>query len=864
MKYFPGVLYANPNNGTFAYTTSGSNATIVGYVASDTIASQIVVIPTKIGNYTVTSVASHAFQYSNALYLDKNIHSVGIRDITLADSVTNLGDYAFQGLDLLTRLTISATSQLSLLGEGAFAFCPLLANLFIPSGITSIPANCFYHDDALGAASRLVYSYTEGASALTSASETIGAAQRGIYGSDSSTSEGYSHALPSLISFREAAFAYCKSLASFSLPKNVDFIDNYCFRDDTKLKTFTFNTVYDSESQSNISYLRKIGDYAFQGCTGFAQSGASCDFSSSKCPYLEDVGITVFKDCDLTVTDDDGNTTTSSPAFITQTAPFYYAYGWAIEFDATSSLVNSIVFSIPEGTYGLARDVLSQIPGCHNESGTWGVIDLTHAIQVTIPASLVHASNNFIRFSGDDLNKVNCTVQSDISGETGLAFSRLYSSAYKAVTVTNGNSHFQVLDVSVNGSGNTSNGGSTVDSSKYGSHQLVNYYIGLNPKTKAKRAEARLITSTRYAHWNALDSFTTDTGAARVSVLSPENSTLFATLNGYNGNDTSGTANSNYKIHGYTILSAQSGQGCSCLYNDPFASDSTYSYYGSSKITSSDLHTNGTNPQAQIRGTGATLTANTLFSSSNKSQSYKIKITLNGTVTTYPTMIAHTLKVYALNKSGNVVGDGYGTISFDATGSFSKSVTFSLNADSTATTTYAASGLKIVCDAYSGSAISLTTMSAVLYHSNTSTSANDVTFESSHFTSSGSVDFITQSGLADYCLFIFGKDVREIEDHVFESYIYTKGTTYEYFFLRSSLEYVGRDLTAGSLILQGTKKKDYFALQDSTFNEDWSRFLGITSTLSESGKDPAPLETSSYFSFGTTGTYDGYDFWEAL
>jgi cytoskeletal protein RodZ len=48
--FFPGHIYEASNNGTYAYTTSGTSATISGYVTKATVAAQILVIPSKIKN----------------------------------------------------------------------------------------------------------------------------------------------------------------------------------------------------------------------------------------------------------------------------------------------------------------------------------------------------------------------------------------------------------------------------------------------------------------------------------------------------------------------------------------------------------------------------------------------------------------------------------------------------------------------------------------------------------------------------------------------------------------------------------------------------------------------------------------------
>ena len=64
----------------FAFTTDNGAITITGY---DTAAGLDVVIPAMTNGYPVTSIGVNAFQYS------------GITNVTIPNSVTGIGDYAF-------------------------------------------------------------------------------------------------------------------------------------------------------------------------------------------------------------------------------------------------------------------------------------------------------------------------------------------------------------------------------------------------------------------------------------------------------------------------------------------------------------------------------------------------------------------------------------------------------------------------------------------------------------------------------------------------------------------------------------------------------------------------------------------------
>ena len=860
--YFPGQpQFANTAYSSFAYSTSGTSLTITGYSAAVSDAATIVDIAEtyKIGSttYTVTAIGDYAFLHANAL--NNNTYGVGIHDITLPKTVTAIGDYAFKGLNLLTRLVVPDDSELTSLGDGTFAFCYQLANLYLPNTITTIPANCFYQCNAFGESSRLVYSY---ASALTSTKETIDATQRGLYGKNSGASV-YSHDLTSLLSFREAAFAYCSSLASFTCPANLDFIDNYCFRNDTALKTVTFN-----------SYLRKIGDYAFQGCTAFAKSGASCDFSSTNCPYLEDVGINVFNDTTLVTTSDDGTTSSSDPAFITTVFPFYVAYGWAIDFNSAATDANNVLasatttFTIADSIYGLARDVLSLIPACHTSTAfpssyNRANVDTTHAVSVTISANLVHASNNFIRLCGDDLNTTNYALADDLSGSCGLAFTTLYATTnntYTAIRINTANQHFQLLNVENMGIGNGSNNNANVDS-MYSYQQLVNYYVGLNPTTKAERAEARLIVCSRYAHWNAQSTFASeDSTTANVSVLQPSGATLFALDQLYNGLDKNGNTNSNFKIHGYTILSAQCGQGCSSFYNNSLHSYDVVSWNGLTK--NGGTIKGQTDPKSvnaacvQMASAGGYMNRPYFWKSNTSfSRVYQIDVTVFGRIPSVATNPADTLQVYPVNSNGyNVDTLTNPSISLTESGDFQKTITMTLDWQTV-------SGLEIDLTALSAYFVYIYKVVGVLsYYTNssgtkkTSTSLTDANMSDNNWDFSDAT--LINSFSSAYNDIFFGKYVREIEDHVIEGYLPNAEMS---LFFPSTVEYVGRDLSSGSILYFSMVKKSrhtYCYLQTSTINKDWSPYFNITNDLS------AASLSNTYIAVSTTGTINDGDLWD--
>ena len=158
----------------------------------------------------VKTIPSNAFKNCNS-----------ITTITLPDSVTSIGDYAFYGCSSLIEFSGKYASEdgRCLIIDGTLhSFAPAgLTNYTIPNSVTSIGSYAFY-----------------GCSSLTS-----------ITIPDSVTSIGW------------YAFADCSSLTSVTIPDSVTSIGGYAFYNCSSL---TSVTIPDS--------VTSIGEEAFSGCTG--------------------------------------------------------------------------------------------------------------------------------------------------------------------------------------------------------------------------------------------------------------------------------------------------------------------------------------------------------------------------------------------------------------------------------------------------------------------------------------------------------------------------------------------------------------------------------------------------------------------
>ena len=176
------------------------------------------------GTYEITGVKTNppANLIIPSTYLGKKVTSIGYNaffdqdliSVTIPDSITNIGDFAFAMCSSLNSIAIP--DGVMSLGDFAFARCSNLTSITIPNSITSIGERTF-----------------EDCSSLTSIT------------------------LPeSLTNIDRRAFYNCTSLTSITIPSSVTVIDESTF---DKCTALTSVTIPDS--------VTTIGNYAFYGCT---------------------------------------------------------------------------------------------------------------------------------------------------------------------------------------------------------------------------------------------------------------------------------------------------------------------------------------------------------------------------------------------------------------------------------------------------------------------------------------------------------------------------------------------------------------------------------------------------------------------
>ena len=212
---------------------------------------------------------SNPLCYADNLYLNNEL----VTDLTIPDSVTTIGNYAFYDCDCLTSVTIP--DSVTTIGNYAFCDCDSLTSITIPNSVTTIGDYAFYHCNSLtsvtipDSVTTIGWGAFESCSSLTSVYISDISAWCNIsFSTTYSNPLYYAHNLylnnelvtdliipDSVTTIGSSSFRYCTSLTSVTIGDSVTTIGDDAFYDCGSL---TSVTIGDS--------VTMIGSSAFRSC----------------------------------------------------------------------------------------------------------------------------------------------------------------------------------------------------------------------------------------------------------------------------------------------------------------------------------------------------------------------------------------------------------------------------------------------------------------------------------------------------------------------------------------------------------------------------------------------------------------------
>ena len=174
-----------------------------------------------------------------------------IKNVVINNSVTTIGDYAFDSCNSLTSVTIG--DSVTTIGDVAFCSCDSLTSVTIPDSVTTIGYDAFYSCDSLT-------SITVDSNNKYYSNDKYGV----LFNKNKTTLIQYpigntrtSYTIPdSVTTIGDWAFSYCDSLTSVTIPESVTTIGDWAF---SYCDSLTCVTIGDS--------VTTIGVHAFYYCS---------------------------------------------------------------------------------------------------------------------------------------------------------------------------------------------------------------------------------------------------------------------------------------------------------------------------------------------------------------------------------------------------------------------------------------------------------------------------------------------------------------------------------------------------------------------------------------------------------------------
>ena len=232
-------------------------------------------IPEKVTNdegteIIVKEIGEYAFSGLDTIPM-ANPNNKNITSITIPNTITKIGQYAFKQCESLQNITIANDSQLENIDKCAFYECTSLGTINIPNSVTQIGDSAFYN-----------------CSSLTSVTIPDSVTSIGNNAFENCSSLASITIPNSVTQIGDSAFAHCTSLTSITIPDSV-----------TSIGTYTFSYCENLSNVKLSEQLETIDSGLFSNCTNLKNIKIPASVTTIKNNALYGVGNVWIPDKDI-------------------------------------------------------------------------------------------------------------------------------------------------------------------------------------------------------------------------------------------------------------------------------------------------------------------------------------------------------------------------------------------------------------------------------------------------------------------------------------------------------------------------------------------------------------------------------------